>query len=420
MVRDHAADVVRLEHVGEGGHGWLILGQPPPCQDRGMDRPGDHPRRPQPDPPRHGDVGGGGGGWRCSPSADPPPHGAPPGQPRPAGATPPVWPMPPTTRWSPSHHLVVASAGDTATGGYWLVASDGGVFAFGAPFEGSAGALPLVRPIVGTAPTADARGYWLVASDGGIFAFGDAAFHGSMGGLPSTSPSSAWPPRPDGGGYWLVASDGGIFAFGDAAFHGSMGGQPAQPAHRRHGRHPGRWGLLAGGLRRWRLRLRGRTVPRLHRRSRAPLPRRRHAVGRGGRVPPGGGGRWAVLLRHRLRRLGRRPAPTGGRSRSTRAAPGTGSCRPTDRSMPSAVPRTSAPCTCRPSWARWSPSIPAMTGATAATPASSTGPSTEGASPRRATRWAPRRRRAIPSTPSISTSPSGWRRSSRRAAPPSC
>jgi hypothetical protein len=34
--------------------------------------------------------------------------------------------------------------------GYWLVASDGGIFAFGdAPFEGSAGATRLGRPIAG-------------------------------------------------------------------------------------------------------------------------------------------------------------------------------------------------------------------------------------------------------------------------------
>ena len=66
-------------------------------------------------------------------------------------------------------------------------------------------------------PTGD--GYWLVASDGGIFAFGDAAFFGSTGAHAAEPPD-----RRDGGdraagnGYWLVASDGGIFAFGDAAF----------------------------------------------------------------------------------------------------------------------------------------------------------------------------------------------------------
>jgi hypothetical protein len=32
------------------------------------------------------------------------------------------------------------------------------------------------------AATPDGKGYWLVASDGGIFAFGDARFYGSMGG----------------------------------------------------------------------------------------------------------------------------------------------------------------------------------------------------------------------------------------------
>jgi hypothetical protein len=37
---------------------------------------------------------------------------------------------------------------------------------------------------VGIAATADGGGYWEVASDGGVFAFGDAAFHGSMGGGP--------------------------------------------------------------------------------------------------------------------------------------------------------------------------------------------------------------------------------------------
>ena len=32
---------------------------------------------------------------------------------------------------------VVGMATDDATGGYWLVAGDGGVFAFGAPFLGA-------------------------------------------------------------------------------------------------------------------------------------------------------------------------------------------------------------------------------------------------------------------------------------------
>ncbi len=110
-------------------------------------------------------------------------------------------------------------------GGYWLVAADGGIFAFGdAAFHGSMGGTHLNQPIVGMAATPDGKGYWLVAADGGIFAFGDAAFHGSMGGTHLNQPIVGMAATPDGKGYWLVAADGGIFSFGDAPFGGSMGG----------------------------------------------------------------------------------------------------------------------------------------------------------------------------------------------------
>src|SRR6185312_4628096 len=69
-------------------------------------------------------------------------------------------------------------------------------------------------------------GYWLVASDGGVFSFGDATFNGSMGGTPLNKPIVGMTSTPDGKGYWLVASDGGVFSFGDATFYGSMGGTP--------------------------------------------------------------------------------------------------------------------------------------------------------------------------------------------------
>jgi hypothetical protein len=76
------------------------------------------------------------------------------------------------------------------------------------------------------AATANGDGYWLVASDGGVFSFGDAGFQGSTGGLPLNAPVVGIAATPDGGGYWLTASDGGIFNYGDAGFFGSMGGQP--------------------------------------------------------------------------------------------------------------------------------------------------------------------------------------------------
>jgi hypothetical protein len=72
--------------------------------------------------------------------------------------------------------------------------------------------------------TADGLGYWFVASDGGIFAFGDAVFHGSMGGQTLAQPIVGMDATANGSGYWLVASDGGLFAF-NAPFDGSLGGQ---------------------------------------------------------------------------------------------------------------------------------------------------------------------------------------------------
>ena len=64
-------------------------------------------------------------------------------------------------------------------------------------------------------------GYWLVARDGGIFAFGDAGFHGSMGGQPLNQPIVGMAATPAGAGYWMIGADGGTFAFGDAPFFGA-------------------------------------------------------------------------------------------------------------------------------------------------------------------------------------------------------
>jgi ligand-binding sensor domain-containing protein len=119
---------------------------------------------------------------------------------------------------------VVGMAQTADGGGYWMVASDGGIFAYGdAGFYGSAGNLSLNEPIVGMAATPDGKGYWLVASDGGIFAYGDATFYGSAGSLSLNKPVVGMAATRDGKGYWLVASDGGVFAYGDATFYGSTG-----------------------------------------------------------------------------------------------------------------------------------------------------------------------------------------------------
>ncbi len=121
--------------------------------------------------------------------------------------------------------------------GYWLVASDGGIFSFGAArFFGSTAGTVLQRPVTGISPTPDRRGYWLVAADGGVFAYGDAGYVGSIPGLGIAPAGSTGPgthldqpivavvPSVDGGGYLMLASDGGVFAFGDAHFAGSCPG----------------------------------------------------------------------------------------------------------------------------------------------------------------------------------------------------
>ena len=110
----------------------------------------------------------------------------------------------------------------TASGrGYWIAASDGGVFSFGdAVFHGSMGGKPLNAPIVGMAATPKGDGYALVGKDGGVFTFGKLKYSGGMGDKKLNAPIVGIEVDADGAGYWLVAADGGVFAFG-AGFYGS-------------------------------------------------------------------------------------------------------------------------------------------------------------------------------------------------------
>ncbi len=151
----------------------------------------------------------------------------------------------------------------TSTGnGYWLVASDGGIFSFGdASFHGSvpglglhpagSGVAPsLDAPIVGMVPTFTGDGYFMVASDGGVFAFGDARFEGSCPGIGGCG-GAAVTVMPDrtGNGYWLVTSTGGVYAFGDATFYGapSPSAVPVVDAVATPDAH-GYWLLYANGV----------------------------------------------------------------------------------------------------------------------------------------------------------------------------
>ncbi len=121
--------------------------------------------------------------------------------------------------------------------GYWLVASDGGIFAYSAGFYGSVPGLglnpagsglthALNAPIVAMVPSATGHGYFMVASDGGVFAFGDAHFAGSCPGIGGcVGAAVAVVPDATGKGYWVVTKTGAVYGFGDAGYFGSPGPQ---------------------------------------------------------------------------------------------------------------------------------------------------------------------------------------------------
>src|SRR6202020_2635966 len=97
--------------------------------------------------------------------------------------------------------------------GYWLVASDGGIFSYGdATFYGSTGAIHLNLPIVGMAPTIDGHGYWLVAYDGGVFTCGNAGYYGSTAGKGLFAYGLIV--NPAAAGYSVVTADGNATRFG--------------------------------------------------------------------------------------------------------------------------------------------------------------------------------------------------------------
>jgi hypothetical protein len=118
-----------------------------------------------------------------------------------------------------------ATANATALHTAPCLGGNAGVFvsAFGTALRLGAPSRKLGAGLVGIAATPTGRGYWLAASDGGIFCFGDARFHGSTGNIRLNQPIVGMAPTPTGNGYWLAAADGGIFSFGDARYYGGLG-----------------------------------------------------------------------------------------------------------------------------------------------------------------------------------------------------
>jgi hypothetical protein len=119
---------------------------------------------------------------------------------------------------------IVGVAVDNANNGYWLLGSDGGVFALaGAPFDGSpSGTLPTGQSAVAIAATHDGGGYWVVTNGGYVYSYGDAQYENGMGGSNLNCAIVGMTAGPNDSSYWLDGCDGGVFSFGQSAPYGSL------------------------------------------------------------------------------------------------------------------------------------------------------------------------------------------------------
>ena len=121
---------------------------------------------------------------------------------------------------------IIGLVADPDGRGYWLSAADGGVFAFDAPFLGSAGetatgpVAAVAAPVAAPGQFLFENGYYQAETDGKVWNYGpDATHYGDMSKAP-------WPPMvvdmaTTPAGYVLLAGDGRIYYFGDAHYWGN-------------------------------------------------------------------------------------------------------------------------------------------------------------------------------------------------------
>lgn len=128
----------------------------------------------------------------------------------------------PSTKASGAVEIILTTTGK----GYYIVASDGGVFTFGdAKFFGSMGGKPMNAPVVDMATRPQNDGYILVGADGGTFRFGAVKDHGNIItlGVKLQAPIVSIELDADGDGYWMLGADGGVFAFGVPNYGNAVG-----------------------------------------------------------------------------------------------------------------------------------------------------------------------------------------------------
>jgi 1-phosphatidylinositol phosphodiesterase len=101
--------------------------------------------------------------------------------------------------------------------GYWILADNGNVSAYHATHHGQIASSANAQA-VSIVATPDGGGYWILASNGRIHAYGNAGDLGDKRGADQIAVSMAT--TPDGRGYWILSSRGAVHAFGDAVHHG--------------------------------------------------------------------------------------------------------------------------------------------------------------------------------------------------------
>jgi peptidoglycan/xylan/chitin deacetylase (PgdA/CDA1 family) len=118
----------------------------------------------------------------------------------------------------------VGIAADSATGGYWILKSNGGVDSFHAPWRGSlAGRVPRGSSVTGIA-AGRSGGYLILTANGAVHGFGTSTFGGDVGKLPRGVRAVGLAADPAAGGYWILKSNGGVNSF-HAPWHGSVAGR---------------------------------------------------------------------------------------------------------------------------------------------------------------------------------------------------
>jgi peptidoglycan/xylan/chitin deacetylase (PgdA/CDA1 family) len=124
----------------------------------------------------------------------------------------------------PAGVRAVGLAADPATGGYWILKSNGGLDNFHAPWHGSLhGKIPAGATVTAIA-AGRPGGYLILTSNGAVHNFGTPWYGSAAGKLRAGVRAVGLAADPATGGYWILKSNGGVDNF-HAPWHGSLYGK---------------------------------------------------------------------------------------------------------------------------------------------------------------------------------------------------